>query len=58
MIPENYYIPRRHRLLGQTTRQPLSNSEPQKYWKQYKQLWGVRPDPVAYEKNKCTFFKA
>ena len=23
--PENYFIPHRHRLLGQTTKQPLSN---------------------------------
>ena len=28
--PENYSISRRHRLLGQTTKQPLSNSEPQR----------------------------
>ena len=27
---ENYCIPHRHRLLGQTTKQPLSNFEPQK----------------------------
>ena len=26
----NYSIPRRHRLLGQTTKQALSNFEPQK----------------------------
>ena len=26
----NYCIPRRHRLLAQTTKQPLSNFEPQK----------------------------
>ena len=40
---ENYCIPWRHRLLGQTTKQPLSNSEPQKSWK-YKQLWGLSHD--------------
>ena len=28
--PINYCIPRRHRVLGQTTEQPLSNFEPQK----------------------------
>ena len=28
--PENYCIPRRHGLIGQTTKQPLSNFEPQK----------------------------
>ena len=27
---ENYSIPRRHRLLGQATKQPLSSFEPQK----------------------------
>ena len=26
----NYYIPRRHSLLGQTTKLPLSNFEPKK----------------------------
>ena len=30
-------------LLGQTTKQTLSNIEPQNPWK-YKQLWGLRPD--------------
>ena len=35
--PENYCIPRRHRLLGQTTKQPLGKFEPQKRRK-YKQL--------------------
>ena len=28
--PENYCIPVRHRLLGQTTEQKLSNFQPQK----------------------------
>ena len=37
----NYCIPRRHRLVGQTTKQPLSNFEPKKSWK-YKQLWELR----------------
>ena len=27
--PENYCIPRRHKLLGQTTKQPLSNFGPE-----------------------------
>ena len=31
-------------LLGQTTKQALSNFEPWKPWK-YKQLSGMRPDP-------------
>ena len=30
---ENYSIPRRHRLFGQTTKQPLNNFELQKPWK-------------------------
>ena len=30
MNPENCNIPRRHSLLGQTTKQSLSNFEPQK----------------------------
>ena len=29
---------------GRTTKQPLSNFEPWKFWK-YKQLWGLGPDP-------------
>ena len=29
---ENYCIPHRHRLFGQTTKQPLKNFEPQKPW--------------------------
>ena len=33
----NYGIPGRHRLLGQTTKQPLSNLDPKKPLK-YKQL--------------------
>ena len=31
-------------LFGKTTKQPLSNFEPEKPLK-YKQLWGLRPDP-------------
>ena len=38
----NYCIPRRHRLLDQTTKQPLSNFEPIRPWK-YKQLRELRP---------------
>ena len=55
---ENYCIPRRHRLLGQTTKQPVSNFDPPKPWK-YKQLWGLTPDPSClsikkvYNKNVC-----
>ena len=30
MNPENYCIPRRHRLLGETTKQTLGNFEPQR----------------------------
>ena len=30
LAPENYCIPRRPRFLGQTTKQPLINFEPQK----------------------------
>ena len=48
----NYCIPWRHRLFGQTTKQPVNNVEPQKPWK-YEQLWGLRPDPGCLEKNKC-----
>ena len=52
---ENYCIPHRHKLFGQTAKQPLNNFEPPKTWK-YKQLWGVRPDPdlwgkIQYEKK-------
>ena len=49
---ENYCIRCRHRLFGQTTKQPLNNFEPQKSWK-YKQFWGLRLDPSCLEKNKC-----
>ena len=35
--PENYCIPRRQRLLGQTTKQPLDKFDPRKLRK-YKQL--------------------
>ena len=41
--PEIYCIPRTDRLLDQTTKQTLSNFEPQKPWK-YKQLSGLKPD--------------
>ena len=47
---ENYCILRRHRLFGQTTKQPLNNFEPQKPWK-YKQFRGMRPDPSCLDKN-------
>ena len=47
--PENYCIPRRHRLFGQTTKQPLNYFEPGKPWK-YKQLWVLRPDPSCLQK--------
>ena len=46
--PANYCIPHRYRLLGQTTKQPLSNFEPRKPGK-YKQLSGLRPDPSCYK---------
>ena len=39
-------ILRRHGLLGETTKQPLTNFEPLKPWK-YKQLWGLRPGPLT-----------
>ena len=39
----NYCIPHRHRLLGQTTKQSLSNFESKKSWK-YKQLQKLRPE--------------
>ena len=39
----NYCIPRRHRLPGQTTKQPLSNFEPKKPCK-YKQFRELRRD--------------
>ena len=44
---ENYCISCRHRLLGHTTKQPLSNFEPREPWK-YNELWGLRPDPGLY----------
>ena len=47
---ENYSIPHRHRLLGQTTNQPLNNFELRKLWK-YKQLWGLRPDSSCLYKK-------
>ena len=43
--PENYIIPCRYWLLGKTTKQPLSNFDPQKLWK-YKQGRGLSPDLV------------
>ena len=43
MNPENHFIPSRPQLPGHTTKQPLSNFEPQKPWK-YKQLRGPRTD--------------
>ena len=52
MSPENYYIPRRYRLLGQSTKQPLSNFKPQKPRK-YKQLLGLSLILVTYKKYKC-----
>ena len=39
-VSESYCIAGRHRLLGQTTKQPLTNSEPRKLLK-YKQLSGL-----------------
>ena len=41
---------RRHRLVGQTTKQPLSNFEAQKTLK-YKQLSGLRLDPSCLLKK-------
>ena len=49
--PENYCISCRHRLLVQTTKQPISNFEHQKPWKR-KQLWGLRPDPSCLQKKQ------
>ena len=54
MNPENYSIPRRHSLLGQTTKLPLSNFEPQKTSK-YMELWGLRSTLITYKK-KCIRF--
>ena len=53
----SYCILRRHRLFGQTTKQPLNNFEPQKPWK-YKQFWGLRPDPSSLEKISVRKIKA
>ena len=47
--PEGCCIPRRHRLLGQTTKQPLSNLELRKPWK-YKKFEGWSLTLVAYKK--------
>ena len=55
MNPESYCIPRRHKLLGQTTEQLLSNFEPQNPWK-YKQLWGLRHDLSCYKKIVYIFY--
>ena len=52
-ILKNTVVSRRHSLLSQTTKQPLSSFEPRKPWK-YKQLWGLRPDPSCLLKNKCS----
>ena len=52
--PENYCIPRRHRLFRQTTKQPLSNFEPQKSWK-YKHLWVLRHDPSCLQKSVVSY---
>ena len=51
--PWKLFIPRRHGLLGQTNKQPLSNFEPRKPWK-YKQLWGLRPYPKCLCKTCIT----
>ena len=49
---QRYCIPRRYRLLGQTTKQPLSNFEPQKLENISNfQGWGLTL--IAYEKSKC-----
>ena len=56
--PGNYSISHRKRLLGQTTKPPLSNFGAQKPWK-YKQLWGMSPDPSCFIKKKnviCSLF--
>ena len=46
-----YCIICRHRLFGQTTKQPLNKFEPQKPWKN-KQFLGLSP-PSSLEENKC-----
>ena len=50
MNTKNYCIPHRQRILDLTTKQPLSNSKPQKPWK-YEQLWRLRPDPSCLYKK-------
>ena len=42
---ENYCISHRHKLFDQFTKHSLNTFEPQKPWK-YKQLWGLKPDPI------------
>ena len=49
-ILKNYCILHRHSLFGQTTKQPLNNFDPLKPWN-YKQFWGLRPDPSWLEKK-------
>ena len=51
MNSESCCIPRRKRLLGQTTKHQLSNFEPWTLWR-YMQLWGLRPDPSCLLKKK------
>ena len=48
-----YCIPRRHRLLGQTTKQPLSNFEVKKALQNISNFksWGLTV--AVYKKNKC-----
>ena len=48
--PGRYCIPLAHGLLGQTTKQTLSNFEPRKLWKN-KQLSGLTPDPSCLSKK-------
>ena len=50
---KKYCIPRKQTLLGQTTKQPLSNFDLQKPWK-YKQLWELKPDPKLLIKKVYT----
>ena len=54
--PESYCIPHRQRLLGKTTKQPLSNFEPRKSRK-YKQLWGPRPDASCLLRKSSVLIK-
>ena len=49
MSTGDYCIPHRHKFIGQTTKQPLSNFELQKPWK-YQQFQGLRPDPSCFKK--------